>query len=104
MFKFAKLRQYFGTNKKSSPTKWYTKRLKSAENQPYIPNVNRFVYISPCLNSISNSFQGLSVGSAHIYHLKQWQVFYNCYAKKQGGGMQRESTSPHLLYPRINNR
>ena len=85
MFKAAKLRQHFGTNKKSSPTKWYTKRPKTAEKQPYIPNVNRFVYISPCLNSISNSFQGLSVGSAHIYHLKQWQVFYNCYAKKQGG-------------------
>ena len=85
MFKSAKLRQHFGTNKKSSPTKRYTKRPKMAENQLHIPNVNRFVYISPCLNSISNSFQGLSVGSAHIYHLKQWQVFYHCYAKKQGG-------------------
>ena len=47
MLKTAKLRQYFGTNKKSSPTKWYTKRPKTAKNQPYIPNVNRFVYIKP---------------------------------------------------------
>ena len=44
MFKAAKLRKYFGTSKKSSPTKWYTKRTKSAENQPHTPNVNRFVY------------------------------------------------------------
>ena len=54
MFKAAKLRQYFGIDKKSSPTKWYTKRPKSAENQQHIPNVNRFVYISPCPNSISD--------------------------------------------------
>ena len=54
MFKAAKLRQYFGIDKKSSPTKWYTKRPKSAENQPHTPNVNRFVYISPCLNFISD--------------------------------------------------
>ena len=54
MFKAAKLRQYFGIDKKSSPTKRYTKHPKTAENQPYIPNVNRFVYISPCPNSISD--------------------------------------------------
>ena len=47
MFKSAKLRQYFGIDKKSSPTFWYIKRPKTAKNQPYIPNVNRFVYIKP---------------------------------------------------------
>jgi hypothetical protein len=80
MFKAAKLRQYFGIDKKSSPTKRYTKHPKTAENQAYTPNVNRFVYISPCPNFISNSFQGLFI-----------------IAMQKKGGMQRESTSPHLL-------
>jgi hypothetical protein len=61
MFKAAKLRQYFGIDKKSSPTKRYTKHPKTAENQAYIPNVNRFVYIKSRFHTKKEGYP-LSVG------------------------------------------